>query len=208
MRGRKPSTKLTPFWLKALLEGNGGVQECQQGARKHSNKIVPGDWVKIKSGRCIGGLNKFRGPFKVKDIGRWHVVLENGEKWNLGRVARFGVQGSKYGTQRSECEGSMLLEDEGVLSESQSYRKEGESGSLTFDDETARSIVGAPKNLDKSGMSTSRSSEDERVTISQTSEVESPQNIPEFEQSPGEGRLHSKEQRQRRPPLYLKDYVK
>ncbi|KAJ1192003.1 hypothetical protein NDU88_001315 [Pleurodeles waltl] len=187
-RGRKPSTKLTLFWIKSLLEGNSLEEECQKGESRNTKKISSGDWVKIKSGRCAGGLNKFRGPFQVKHVGRWHVVLENGEKWNFRRVARFGAQDSKFGTQRSECEGSVLGEDEGVTSESRSSTKDIGSNSLAFNIDVDRPSSETIQDLKNGATSFSKDLVENRVSSSQTSGIESSGIIPEVEQYSGSSR--------------------
>lgn len=48
-----------------------------------------GDLVKVKPGRSVRFLSKFRGPFKVKAVGGNWVKLENGQTWNLRRVALY-----------------------------------------------------------------------------------------------------------------------
>lgn len=68
MLGRKINTRLTQFGLKNLLNGEkefkseeGGESEANPTVHRCAarDKIMPGDWVKIRSGRIVRGLNKF-----------------------------------------------------------------------------------------------------------------------------------------------------
>ncbi|KAJ1097202.1 hypothetical protein NDU88_002327 [Pleurodeles waltl] len=86
------------------------------------NKIQKGDWVKIKL--TSGMWSKFCGLFKVTDVQRFYVILENGEKWNLRRVAWYGSasmvdpelvdhDGEVYGG----CSSYMMRDDESFMQE-------------------------------------------------------------------------------------------
>ncbi|KAJ1101437.1 hypothetical protein NDU88_006505 [Pleurodeles waltl] len=90
-----------------------------------SLKIRKGDWVKVKV--KAGMWNKFRGPFRVREVHPLFVVLENGEKWNLRRVAKFGeanseqrreeerIVKSQNGNMESSGNSFMLMDDSDLV---------------------------------------------------------------------------------------------
>ncbi|KAJ1106724.1 hypothetical protein NDU88_004124 [Pleurodeles waltl] len=104
--------------LDQELREKGGRGDKKQ--RENGSKIEIGDWVKVKPGRISGRLTKFRGPYKVKEVQESFIVLENGEKWNMCRVALYErgnagnvVRGDDAG--RLKCSGFMLMDDGELL---------------------------------------------------------------------------------------------
>ncbi|KAJ1193071.1 hypothetical protein NDU88_002377 [Pleurodeles waltl] len=89
------------------------------------NGIRKGDWVKVKIN--MGMWKKFRGPFKAKEVHRFFVILENGEKWNLRRVAKFGGASSvqmdedqhsadEHSSKVADgCSSYMLMDDDDLI---------------------------------------------------------------------------------------------
>ncbi|KAJ1143938.1 hypothetical protein NDU88_010240 [Pleurodeles waltl] len=89
------------------------------------NGIRTGDWVKVRIN--MGMWKKFRGPLKVKEVHRFFVILENGEKWNLRRVAKFGGASSvrmdedqhsadEHSSKTADgCSSYMLMDDDDLI---------------------------------------------------------------------------------------------
>ncbi|KAJ1214795.1 hypothetical protein NDU88_002406 [Pleurodeles waltl] len=98
MRGRKANTRMCPSWMKNVMSGDLAKEQREKGSsggqkqREKGSRIKTGDWVKVKPARISGGLTKFRGPYKVKEVHESFIVLENGEKWNTRRVALYGKE--------------------------------------------------------------------------------------------------------------------
>ncbi|KAJ1213333.1 hypothetical protein NDU88_000971 [Pleurodeles waltl] len=140
MRRRKAGTRELPAWMRTVLDncvlaGKEGVEnedvrrKCNKnnngGARvRNLSRIQKGDWVKVRA--KVGMWQKFRGPFKVKEVHRFFVVLENGEKWNLRKVAKYcdansELVGEKNGfanVQSSSeygCSSYMLMDDDVLI---------------------------------------------------------------------------------------------
>ncbi|KAJ1129350.1 hypothetical protein NDU88_007721 [Pleurodeles waltl] len=117
MRGRKPVGKLKTSWMEQLVRG------CSEYEGEHVSetvcneaKIKPGDWVKIKSGRIKKRVCKFLGPFKVRNVHGWHVLLENGQRWSFRQVTKFASDWSGENELSSDdCSGYMLMRDEDVV---------------------------------------------------------------------------------------------
>ena len=61
----------------------------ETGSKGEKNRIEVGDLVKVKTGRICRGFSKFKGPYRVREKHRFHVVLENEQRWNLRRVALY-----------------------------------------------------------------------------------------------------------------------
>ncbi|KAJ1120452.1 hypothetical protein NDU88_008617 [Pleurodeles waltl] len=56
----------------------------QVGEKRTSSCVKVGDWAKVKSGRIQGGLTKFKGPVRVRQVGTHFVILENGAMFMSG----------------------------------------------------------------------------------------------------------------------------
>ncbi|KAJ1207243.1 hypothetical protein NDU88_002635 [Pleurodeles waltl] len=131
MRGRKPVSKLRPAWMERLLGGGGAFNGDSANETGDDNeRMKPGDWVKIKSGRVRQGFSKFLGPFRVLQVHRWHVLLDNGQRWNFRRVAKFSsaLEGG-CARRGDDCSGYMLMKDEDLSGSSGGERKQFDGGS-------------------------------------------------------------------------------
>ncbi|KAJ1161768.1 hypothetical protein NDU88_002249 [Pleurodeles waltl] len=119
-----------------LLDGKDGVENWDM-ERKYNesnngwpdvsspNRIRKGDWVKIKVN--IGMWKKFCGPFKVREVHRFFVVLENGERWNLRKAAKYGDANSvqvgekdcfanvQSSSEENGCSSYMLMDDDSLI---------------------------------------------------------------------------------------------
>ncbi|KAJ1126458.1 hypothetical protein NDU88_004865 [Pleurodeles waltl] len=93
-------------------------------AIKSGVKIEVGYLVKVKPGHVEGGLTKFRSPFKIKEVPDEFVVLENGERWNLGRVSLYEKENGGKKNDDKGCSVFMMMEDGDVLERRIHYSRE------------------------------------------------------------------------------------
>ncbi|KAJ1090026.1 hypothetical protein NDU88_003166 [Pleurodeles waltl] len=119
MQGRLPGTRLVPAWLKGGWSGNVGnhtfIKSFETQRINAKLRVEVGDWVKVKSGRIQGGLTKFRGPFRVRRVGTFFVILDNGERWNLRNVALYQTNGGCIEKVDESCSGLMFMRDDEVI---------------------------------------------------------------------------------------------
>ncbi|KAJ1122408.1 hypothetical protein NDU88_000895 [Pleurodeles waltl] len=80
---------MPPVRLITLMGQMDEDSEDYKFNEKIGERMKVGDLVKVKSRYIEGGLTKFRGPFKVRSVQGWVVTLENGERWNMWRVALY-----------------------------------------------------------------------------------------------------------------------
>ncbi|KAJ1208040.1 hypothetical protein NDU88_003430 [Pleurodeles waltl] len=116
-----------------LLDGKDGVENGDM-ERKYNennngwsgvsnpNRIRKGDWVKVKV--KVGMWKKLCGLFKVKEVHCFFVVLENSERWNLRKVAKYGDANSiqvgekdcsakvQSSSEENGCSSYMLMDDD------------------------------------------------------------------------------------------------
>ncbi|KAJ1146747.1 hypothetical protein NDU88_013007 [Pleurodeles waltl] len=128
-RGRKAGARMFPEWMRTMLDrclcdgkDNKSSEKNEECFKMCSNGIRKGDGVKVRIN--MGMWKKFRGPFKVKEVHCFFVILENGEKWNLRRVAKFGGASSvrmdedqhsadKQSSKTADgCSSYMLMDDD------------------------------------------------------------------------------------------------
>ncbi|KAJ1190839.1 hypothetical protein NDU88_000158 [Pleurodeles waltl] len=123
MRGSKACTKINPPWLSSVLEDGGLFQRSAETSLSVWEKdMKKGDLVKIRTGCTGNGFMKFRGPYVVRDVHEFHVVLENGERWNKRRVALYS-RSNGDGKRKVDSEGwdpdenssFLLMSDEDLL---------------------------------------------------------------------------------------------
>ncbi|KAJ1110805.1 hypothetical protein NDU88_008151 [Pleurodeles waltl] len=120
MRGRKPIGRIKPSWMQKFVLGcdvlHGKLMDKfvrRDDSEQRDVRIKPDDWVKVKSGRVKRGVSKFLGPFRVLEVHKWHVVLSNGQRWNLRRVAKFASDWNE-GRSGDGCSGFILMGDDDV----------------------------------------------------------------------------------------------
>ncbi|KAJ1101277.1 hypothetical protein NDU88_006349 [Pleurodeles waltl] len=80
-------------------------------------RVEAGNWVKVKSGRIQGGLTKFRCPFRVKRVGAFFVILENGERLNFRTVALYQKSGMSKENVDEGCSGMVFMGDDEIVRE-------------------------------------------------------------------------------------------
>ncbi|KAJ1091717.1 hypothetical protein NDU88_004834 [Pleurodeles waltl] len=112
---------------RCLCDGkdNKSSEKNEEWSKVCFNGIRKGDWVKVRIN--MGMLKKFRGPFKEKEVHHFIFILENGEKWNLRRVAKFGGASSvqmdedqhsadEHSSKTADgCSSYMLMDDDDLI---------------------------------------------------------------------------------------------
>ncbi|KAJ1187207.1 hypothetical protein NDU88_003986 [Pleurodeles waltl] len=123
---------------RSLCDGkdNKSSEKNKECFKMCPNGIRKGDWVKVRIN--MGMWKKFSGPFKVKEVHCFFVILENGEKWSLRGVAKFGGASSvrmdedqhsadEQSSKTSDgCSSYMLMDDDDLIHSDRGGRKGGD----------------------------------------------------------------------------------
>ncbi|XP_078510091.1 olfactory receptor 5V1-like [Lissotriton helveticus] len=111
---------MVPQWLfeeryQDVKSSNPSFESSSSGLKGKVGRVDVGDYVKIKLGRKEFGIIKFSEPLRVKEVHKWHVVLENGQNWNFRRIALYSKGRSGVAAASGESSSSKNVSSSKVV---------------------------------------------------------------------------------------------